>query len=354
MKQVHFGRVLTFLLAGLIAGCRVVPPVMYPMPSGLSASFAPAELKTNLRYRQAFCSVLAERAFDADRWAECKNYVDMPASLQPQPLSDDSLKDWSLLLVGGFGAQCFSPTVVAFKDAGEHLKSQHGLPYHVIDVEAFGSSEENARLIVAAVKKLGDKRFVAVTHSKGAADFMVALTTYPGELARVSGLVTIAGAVGGSWLVDDFIGLNTDVLRKLSLPNCLPNTRSAENGLDSMRREKRQEFLASVPHDWRAYSVSAVSTKLNTSDVLLPLWKRVSPYAMEQDSHIVERESIVPGGQFLGRALGDHWAVAMPYTPNTNVTPEARRFIDRHVQWNRFPRAALVEAAVRIVTEDIK
>ena len=121
-----------------------------------------------------------------------------------------------------------------------------------------------------------------------------------------------------------------------------------------MRRDRRQEFLASVPHNWSAYSVSAVSTKLNTSDVLLPLWKRVSPYAMEEDSHIVEREAIVPGGQFLGRALGDHWAVAMPFTPNADVTPKARRFIDRHIQWNPFPRAALVEAAVRIVTEDIK
>jgi len=44
----------------------------------------------------------------------------------------------------------------------------------------------------------------------------------------------------------------------------------------------------------------------------------------------------------------------MPFTPNPDVTPKARRFIDRHIQWNPFPRAALVEAAVRIVTEDIK
>ncbi|MGH9140888.1 MAG: hypothetical protein ACRD2I_07080 [Vicinamibacterales bacterium] len=68
----------------------------------------------------------------------------------------------------------------------------------------------------------------------------------------------------------------------------------------------------------------------------------------------MEREAIVPGGQFLGRALGDHWAVAMPFTPNDQVTPRARRFIDRHIEWNRFPRAALLEAAIRVVTEDLK
>jgi pimeloyl-ACP methyl ester carboxylesterase len=341
------------LLATLLAACRPVPPVTYEIPPGLSASFPPDALKTNKRYQQAFCSVLAERIFDGDGWKECKTYVDMPSSLQPQPLKEERLKGWTLLLVGGFGAQCFSPTVVAFEDAAEHLDQYHDVGYHVIDVNGFGSSEDNAELIVKKVKKLSEKRFIAVTHSKGAADFMVALTKYPDDLKRVKGLVTIAGAVGGSWLVDDFIGLNNKVLRGLLLNKCEAPKRLMDNGLDSMRRDTRQKFLASVPHNWRAYSVSAVSKDANTSDVLKPLWNRVAPYAKEQDSHIVEREALVPRGEYLGRALADHWAVAMPFTPNDKIKDKARRFVDRRVQWNRFPRAPLVEAAVRIVTEDI-
>ena len=337
----------------LLAACRHAPPVTYRIPPGLSASFAPDALKTNKRYQQAFCSVLAERIFDGDDWQECKTYVDMASSLQPQALKDDNLKDWTLLLVGGFGAQCFSPTIVAFKDAAYHLKQYHGVAYRVIDVDGFGSSEGNAALIVKKVAGLKDQRFIAVTHSKGAADFMVALTKYPNELKRVKGLITIAGAVGGSWLVDDLIGLNKSVLSKLLLKKCEAPRRLLDNGLDSMRRDKRQEFLASVPHNWPAYSISAVSKEKNTSDVLKPLWRRVLPYALEQDSHIVEREALVPAGEYLGRALGDHWAVAMPFTPNDAIKGAARRFVDRRVQWNRFPRAALVEAAVRIVTEDI-
>lgn len=278
----------------------------------------------------------------------------MPSSLQPEPLNDDRLKGWTLLLVGGFGAQCFSPTVDAFKDAAEHLKQYHDVGYHVVPVNGFGSSEENAELIVKKVETLTELRFIAVVHSKGAADFMVALTKYPAKLERVKGLVTIAGAVGGSWLVDDLAALNRKVLRELLLDKCEAPQRIMENGLDSMRRKNRQDFLAAVPHNWRAYSISAVSTKDNTSRVLKPLWDRVLPYALEQDSHIVEREALVPGGEYLGRALGDHWAVAMPFTPNDMITGRARRFVDRHVQWNRFPRAPLVEAAVRIVTEDIR
>ena len=340
-------------LVTLLAACRSVPAVKYEIPPGLSASFPPDALNTNKRYQQAFCSVLAERIFDGDDWHECKEYVDMTSSLEPQPLNDDKLKGWTLLLVGGFGAQCFSPTVVAFKDAAEHLKQYHEVGYHVIDVNGFGSSDENAELIVKKVKELREERFIAVTHSKGAADFMVALTKHPSDLERVKGLVTIAGAVGGSWLVDDFIDLNNKVLRELLLKKCEAPRRLMDNGLDSMRRDTRQKFLASVAHNWPAYSVSAVSKEKNTSDVLMPLWKRVSPYAKEQDSHIVEREALVPRGQYLGRALGDHWAVAMPFTPNDKITGKARRFVDRRVQWNRFPRAPLVEAAVRIVTEDI-
>jgi hypothetical protein len=87
--------------------------------------------------------------------------------------------------------------------------------------------------------------------------------------------------------------------------------------------------------------------------VLKPLWDAVAPHAVEQDSHIVEREALVPGGRFLGRALGDHWAVAMPFTPNDKLKGKARDFVDEHVEWNRYPRAALIEAAVRVAIDDL-
>ncbi|MGH9140887.1 MAG: hypothetical protein ACRD2I_07075 [Vicinamibacterales bacterium] len=241
------------------AGCRI-PPAKFGIPPGISTSFSPDALRTNRRYQARFCSVLAEREFAAEKWTTCRNYVDMPAALPPEAL-DVISTDFTLLLVGGFGAQCFAPTVVAFKDAAEHLRTIHKVGYHVIKVAAFGSSEDNAEMIKDAVAKLPEQRFIAVTHSKGAADFMVALTKFgSSDLKRVEALVTVAGAVGGSWLADDFVGLNERVLKGIVLPSCLSRQGRAgpQNGLDSMRRDKRQEFLASVPHDWRGYSISAV------------------------------------------------------------------------------------------------
>ena len=333
------------LLAVTSMNCRLVRPAVHALPPGISASFPPNRLTTNRQYQEVFCSVLAERPFSAGNWQACNNYVLMPTAHQPQSLPKLS-DEWTLLLVGGFGAQCFSPKVEAFKDAAEHLKQFHGLSYYTIEVAAFGSSEDNAKIIKDKVDGLLEKRFIAVVHSKGAADFMVALTTYPDALKRVEALVTVAGAVGGSWLIDDLVRLNETVLRRIALPSCLSRNRNPQNGLDSMRRDNRQNYLASVPHAWRAYSISAVAAEKKTSKVLQPLWRRLSPYAVEQDSHIVEREALVPGGEFLGRALGDHWAVAMPFDPNPNVSSAALRVIDQ----NRFPREALIEAAIRVVT----
>ena len=69
-----------------------------------------------------------------------------------------------------------------------------------------------------------------------------------------------------------------------------------------------------------------------------------------RELHIVERDAIVPGGLFLGRALGNHWAVAFPFDPNPNVKPRALRVIDK----NRFPREALIEAAVRVALRSVE
>lgn len=332
----------------LLAACRVPSPVPYQIPPGISASLPPSQLKLADQFAKTFCSVLAERSFATEGWGPCSTYLRMdavPPASTPGPLPTE----WTLLLVGGFGSECLAPDVVTFQDAGAHLQSEHGIGSHSIPVAAFATTEENAVTIRDFVAKRPEKRFIAITHSKGAADFMVALARYPAELERVEALITVAGAIGGSWLVDDFNDLNEKLLRKLRFPQCRPPAGDRDNGIDSMRRQVRQEFLARTEPMWRAYSITAVSDRQNTSAALKGLWDRIAPYSLDQDSHIVERESIVPGGRFLGRALGDHWAVAMPFHNNPKVTADALKFVDR----NRFPRAALIEAAVRVVTEDL-
>jgi hypothetical protein len=342
-------RTLTLLALIASAGCTWARPATYPVEPGLSASFTPSERVASEAYAEMFCSVL-ETEF-AESWDSCDKYVRMTAPQKPRALGTIPA-GWTVLRIGGFGAQCVAATAEAFADAGTHLET-HGFTQYHVPVGAFDTSERNAERIRDFVVNLGSgHRFIVVAHSKGAADMMVALTSYPSELKDVAALITVAGAVGGSHLVDRLDKLNRELISKLGLPTCLsPLKAPGPNAIDSMRRANRQKFLAEherlkVP----AFSISAVSTRDNTSRILQGLWDHVAPFAQEQDSHIVEREAIVPGGQFLGRALGDHWAVAFPFDPNPKVSAAALRVIDK----NRFPREALIEAAVRVAVQSVK
>jgi hypothetical protein len=349
MKSTLLGAMTAAALA--FAACRLAPPVNYPIPPGASASFNPTQLALSREYAQTFCSVL-EKEFSSEGWSSCGKYLKIDQT-PPAAQLTELPTNWMLLLVGGFGSQCYADKVPVFGDAADHLRRNHQLESVPISVAAFDSSESNAKQIVAAVGAIENqtgKNLIAIAHSKGAADWMVALAAYPTQLKRVKALITVAGAVGGSWLADDFQVLNDKLIKHFAdLPTCQPPRLAPRpNGIDSMRRENRQKFLAETNPTIPAYSISAVADCDVMSQILKPLWRRLLPYALEEDSHIVEREAIVPWGQFLGRALGDHWAVAMPFEKAT--PPTAPHLIDH----NHYPRSALLEAAVRIAIQHTK
>lgn len=334
--------VLVVCSALLASACHLARPVTYGLPPGQSASYSPSQREPAVAYAKVFCSVLAT---EFSHWGACKDYVLMETSYPAEPL-DALATDWTVLRIGGFGAQCMADTATAFEDAGTHLLDKHQIESLHVPVGAFDSSEKNAERIRDFVLQHPSKKFIVVAHSKGAADTLVALALYGRQLTQIEAVITIAGAVGGSWLVDELEKLNDHLLRDLELPSCLDQKRvAAPNAIDSMRREVRQQFLADhEPSLPLAFSITAVSTEEQTSEILKPLWHLISPYAREQDSHLVERETIVPWGTFLGRAHGDHWAVAIPFDPNPKVPEKQLRKINR----NKFPREALVEAALRV------
>ena len=112
-----------------------------------------------------------------------------------------------------------------------------------------------------------------------------------------------------------------------------------EGGIGSLRRDVRYRALRAwnPPATLRSYSLAAVSTLNQTSKPLHTMWKTNAIYSIDQDSHIIAEEAIIPGSQFLGVAHGDHWAVALPMSNYPKV------------DWNRFPRTALLEAIIRHV-----
>jgi pimeloyl-ACP methyl ester carboxylesterase len=341
--RIVVGGVVALAVTVMAACVPKAGPVDYPIPPGISASFSPSQRAATTTFGDLFCEVLGEFS----GWQPCATYVQDAAASAP-PIPSTISTDWTLLLVGGLGAECFAPKVETFKDAADHLAT-HGITSHRIPVAGFGTTDANAQTIRDFVVARNEPKFIALTHSKGAADFMRAMEKFPGDMTRVQALITVAGAVGGSWLADDLAALNEAIGGAIGQA-CLPAVQAlSANGIDSMRRQTRQEYLARVEHTWRAYSISAVSTKDQTSKALQKLWQRLLPYGLEQDSQVMEREAIVPGGRYLGRALGDHLAVAFPFSTTPNLPASV------HEQFNRnaYPRPALIEAAVRYVIDDL-
>jgi hypothetical protein len=342
-------RILLVAAVAVAGGCAWARPVEYGLPPGISAAFAPSEREIALKFQKMFCTVL-ENEFGSE-WNSCSEYVDMPQAHTAGTL-DVLPTGFTVLQLGGFGAQCVSNVAETFGDSAEHLRTNHGLTAIHVPLGAFASSEDNAGLIRQFVIDRADtEKFIVLAHSKGAADLMVAFAKYGADLTQIKAVITVAGAVGGSWLVDRVPGVVGELLEAIGDSTCRPLMRAQpNNAVESMRRQTRQEFLATHERmTTPSFAISAVSTEDTTSKVLKPLWKRLLPYAKEQDSHIMERESVIPGGRFLGRALGDHWAVAFPFIPNPNASQKLQDLANK----NRYPRQALIEAALRIAIAEI-
>ena len=324
------------------AACgAIVPPVTYPvMPTALS----PVEGDRNKMkdFARVFCSTLPHlRDKDDQLWGDCARYLETAEAPQPQTAI---VTPYRFLFVSGFGAECLKD-VRAFSTSIAHLKSAHGVDVEYFAVAPFGPSEENAKSIAKHIDEewTADKtrRYVLIGYSKGAADLLEALRILDQPKTKVAAIVTVAGTVGGTWVPEEVRAL-MDAGQPWIARGCPGNV---QDGIHSLTRELRQNFLRQNPVPVAGYSLVAASTLDGTSSALRPAWKRLSIYAKEEDGQMVGWEAMLPGGKYLGTARADHWAVALPF----EESPSPPKAINR----NHFPRDALLEAIVRFVIADL-
>jgi hypothetical protein len=67
-----------------------------------------------------------------------------------------------------------------------------------------------------------------------------------------------------------------------------------------------------------------------------------------EDGQLLKEDAILPDARLLGAAMADHCAIALPF--QTSGQKEWSAGMDK----NHYPRAALLEAIVRYVSEDLK
>jgi pimeloyl-ACP methyl ester carboxylesterase len=165
------------------------------------------------RFRQIVCKLSDHRFPEGDARTDCEQLIwrlenepqpELPAA--PLPLLDPRLR---ILIVPGAFAECFPEFGMPFEDAAAALR-QRGSRIDFVAVSGRSGSDHNAGQIAAAVARLPEdptERIVVIGHSKGAADILHFLVSYPQQARRISAAVSVSGPVSGSPLADSLGGV---------------------------------------------------------------------------------------------------------------------------------------------------
>lgn len=294
-------------------------------------------------FADIFCSVLKQNNPDTGEWGGCSKYVDATGK-DDVALTALSTK-YRVLIVPGILSSCVADTP-AFDEGVKSLKKS-GVDVDLLQVPN-DSSELNAKMIADYLKthSAGDARkYIVVGYSKGAPDVQVALAQEPDVRKHVAAFVTVAGASGGSPVADLMPQIAEKYMHTVPLKSCQGDLAT---GFQSLKREARRTFLAAHPDPIvPTYSLIAKSDANTTSKALLQTWQILSSYGMAEDGQLLRDDAVVPGAKFLGAALADHFAVALPF--NKSADSSIRSGMDK----TTYPRAALLESLLRFVSADL-
>ena len=295
-------------------------------------------------FSAVFCSVLEREHPDPGDWGSCSDYIENPSTDRVALGPID--RDYHVAIVSGVLTACFG-NATAFREGRKYLHDTYGLTVDLIP-SPNKSTEENgaeiARFVRDAYRKDG-RKFILIGYSKGAPDILEGLANDPAEARHVAAIITVAGAIGGSPLADIIPAQAQHWFEKINLGGCQGDLYDA---FHSLRRDVRREFLARHPDlGIPVYTVSAASTRAQTSKFLLESWELLSIYGQPEDSELLQSDTRYPGGDDLGTVRADHFAVALPL--NDLDVPGIAGLANH----NHFPRAALLDSLIRYVTRGL-
>lgn len=224
---------------------------------------------------------------------------------------------------------------------------EYGYATTLLDVEGLSSSERNAELIAQQLATEADdgRPLVLVGYSKGATDMLVALDRYPELAARTAALVTVAGAVGGSPVIEHTTEFTTEALRFSPYGEC---TVGDGGVLDSLRPPRRHAWLLDhLPLPVPTYSLITAPEPERVSRLLRSSYKLLGAVHPINDGALLHWDQMLPGSTLLGYANADHWAVAVPVEVQDVPLGE---FLFR----NGYPRTRLWLAMADFVIADLQ
>jgi hypothetical protein len=295
-------------------------------------------------FSDIFCSVLKQKNPGGGDWGPCSRYLEAPGKEDVK--LDLVSKKYRVLIVPGILSSCVSDSP-AFQEGQATLKAE-GVDVDLLQVPN-DSSESNAKMIGQYLREhtaSDARKYILVGYSKGGPDIQVALAQEKGIADKVAAFVTVAGASGGSPVADILPAVAEKYMHTVPLKSCQGDL---STGFKSLQRQARKAFLTAHPTSpVPTYSLIAKSDQSTTSKSLLETWRVLSSYGSAQDGQLLRDDAIVPGAKFLGAALADHFAVALPFDKSPDAS--IRSGMDKAA----YPRAALLESLVRFVVNDLE
>ena len=298
-------------------------------------------------FSDMFCSVLKQNNPDTGEWGSCAQWIEAPGketvNLGPIPGPDK----YRVVIVPGFFSSCF-PEAPAYVEGLEYMKSKYGYQVDVFGVPN-DSSEDNAAKIATYLKAESAKdtrNFIVLGYSKGAPDLQVMLANFPELRPRIAAFLSVAGASGGSRMADAAPAIAEKYMNQFQISKSCQG--DVAMGFRSLQRRVRMDFLARNPNPFvPTYSLPAVANKENMSKALANAAPIIAAFDRDQDGQLTRGDAVVPGSKLLGAARSDHFALALPFEKAKGSQFGA--MMDK----NHYPRAALLEAMVRMVVQDL-
>lgn len=305
------------------------------------------------RFREIFCAVLESRGETLPDYRPCAQAM-TKIGLEPAGSGRDvylgaSKQNLVAMTVPGVGWECISDWLGPDDIGVEHVRSL-GYDLTQVKVDSLSSSANNARQIRDEVMKMSTESqhlpVVLIGYSKGAPDILEAIVAYPELRERISAVMSISGAVGGSPLANGATQDQINLLQRFPGADCEASDGGA---IDSLRPATRQAWLASnpLPDDIDYYSLVTFPEPERISSVLSPTYNRLSDVDPRNDGQLLFFDQLIPGSTLLGYLNADHWAVVIPIARTHSFV--GATFADR----NDYPREALLEALLRFIEENL-